>query len=358
MENTRQHKRVSWLGKLIKHYLLFAILFPASVFAEEKVLNIYAWAGEIPPVIIQQFENETGIKVNFSTYENNEIMYAKLRAIKNPGYDIIIPYSSFVDRMQRQHMLTALDKSKLSNLKNLNPHFLHPAYDPTLSYSIPFIWGVTGIFVNDQYHEAASIQKWSDLWSSHYRNQLLVLDDIRDIFAVALLTLGFSVNDKNPEHIKAAYLKLKSLMPNVKVFSSDAVISILIDEDATIGVAWNGDGFKASRENRHVQFIFPAEGFLIWVDNLAIPNGAPHKDAAYAFINFILRADVAKEVALYSGYPIANLAGQQLLPASIANNPIAYPPKDILSRGEFVNDVGEDILALYEKYWEQLKMNG
>ena len=338
--------------------MIFSALFPLAAFADDKILNIYAWSGEIPETVIQQFENETGIKVNFSTYENNEIMYAKLRATKNPGYDIIIPYSSFVDRMRRQGMLDPLDKSKLPNLNNLNPNLLHPAFDPELTYSVPFIWGVTGIFANAHYHDTTPIKKWADLWEHRYENQLLMLDDIRDVFAVALLTLGYSVNDNNPEHIKAAYQKLKLLMPNIKVFSSDAVISILIDEDATIGVAWNGDGFKASRENHQVQFIYPEEGFLIWVDNLAIPKSAPHKEAAHLFINFILRADVARDIALYSGYPTANLAGQNLLPVAIRNNPIAYPPKEVLRRGEFVTDVGDHILKLYEAYWEKLKMNG
>jgi len=330
------------------------LLLPLRVLAQDQVLNLYAWAGYIPDEVIQQFEKETHIKVNFSTYENNEVMYAKLRASKNAGYDIIIPYSSFADRMRRQHLLEPLDKKQLPNLKHLNPTFLHPAYDPDLTYNVPFVWGVTGIFVNKAYQP--KIDSWSQLWSPRYKNQLLLLDDIRDVFAMGLLSLGYSVNDNNPAHLKAAFEKLKALMPNVRVFSSDAVISILIDEDATIGMAWNGDGFKASRENPQVQFIFPKEGFLIWVENLAIPKHAPHPVAAHAFINFLLRPDIAKKVALYSGYPTANLAGQQLLPPDIRNNPIAYPPDTILKKGQFVTDLDETSLALIEKYWEQLKM--
>jgi spermidine/putrescine transport system substrate-binding protein len=337
----------------------FLLLLPLTSFAEESILNVYAWSGEIPQVIIQQFEKETGIKVNFSTYENNEIMYAKMRATKNPGYDVIIPYSSFVERMRRQNLLEHLDKSKLSNWKNLNPSFLNPTFDPQSQYSVPFIWGVTGIFVNDSYHPAFNnIKKWSDLWSATYYNQLLLLDDVREVFSMALITLGYSANDRDPEHIKAAYLKLKTLMKNVKVFSSDTVISIMIDEDATVGMGWNGDAFKASTENPNVKFIYPEEGFSIWIDNLAIPKNAPHKNAAYAFINFILRPDIAKTIALSTGYPITNLAGQKLLPEKIRNNPVAYPPKEILRHGEFITDVGEDALTLYTSYWEKLKLSG
>jgi spermidine/putrescine transport system substrate-binding protein len=296
--------------------------------------------------------------VNIATYDNNEVLFAKLRATRNAGYDVIMPSSYFVDRMSRLKMLESLDKSKLPNWKNLNPAFLNPAYDPQSNYSVPNIWGITGIFTNKKYFDPKTLTKWSDLWQPRFYNQLMALDDVRELFSMALLTLGFSPNDQNPEHIKQAYLKLKDFMQNIKVFSSDTVVSIIIDEDATVGMAWNGDVFKASQDNADVQFIFPKEGFVIWVDTFAIPVGAPHKDNAYTFINFMLRADVAKDIALETSFPIANLAGQKLLPASIRNNPFVYPTADIMKHGQFQTDLGEKTLQLYEKYWEELKMSG
>lgn len=338
--------------------LILALTLTAPAFAQQQILNIYAYTGEVPDFIVRQFEKETGIKVNISTYENNEIMYAKLRATKNPGYDLVMPSSYFVDRMQRQGMLETLDKTKLTNWQNLNPSFLHPAYDTNTQYSIPYIWGITGIFLNDKYYPEASITKWSDLWDKKYFNQLMLLDDMREVFSMALLSLGYPANDKNPEHIKAAFLKLKELMQNVKVFSTETVVSIIIDEDANAGMAWNGDAFKAAQENKQVKFIFPAEGFVIWVDNFAIPKNAEHKEAAYQFINFILRAEVARDVALHTNFPTTNLAAQKLLPESIRNNPTVYPSQKVLSHGQFQTDLGDDTLAIYEKYWEELKMSG
>lgn len=328
-----------------------------SSFANNKMVNIYAYTGEVPDFVVRQFEKETGIKVNISTYENNEIMYAKLRAARDPGYDLIMPSSYFVDRMRKQNMLETLDKTQLSNFKNINPTFLHPAYDPQNSLSVPFIWGVTGIFVNDQQYPVNSIKKWSDLWDQKYLNQLMLLDDTREIFSMALLSLGYAANDTDPAHIKAAFLKLKELMKNVKVFSTETVVSIIIDEDANVGMAWNGDVFKASQENPHVKFIFPQDGFVIWVDNFSIPKNAPHKDTAYQFINFILRPDVARDIALYTSFPTTNLAAQQLLPPQIRNNPTIYPSKEVLSHGQFQTDLGDETLAIYEKYWEELKMS-
>jgi spermidine/putrescine transport system substrate-binding protein len=344
----------------MKFIYVLALLFfiPLSATAQDKVLNIYAWANEIPESVIRAFEKESGIKVNITVYGNNEMMYAKLRASKNVGYDIVMPSSYFVDRMQRQHMLAKLDKSKLPNLKNINPKFLNPSYDPHSDYSVPHVMGITGIFLNTHYFSEKSISKWSDLWDKRFNSQLLLLDDIREIFSIGLLSLGYSANDRDPEHIKAAYLKLKALMKNVKVFTVETVTSIIIDEDATVGTAWNADAYKASQENKHIAFVYPKEGFVMWVDNFSIPYDAPHKEAAYAFINFVLRADIGRDIALITNYPTPNLAAQQLLPAPIRNNPIIYPPQSVLKRGQFQIDVGDETTALYAKYWEALKMGG
>lgn len=277
---------------------------------------------------------------------------------KKSGYDVIMPSSYFVDRMRKQGLLEKLDKTRLSNLRYVNPDLSHPAYDPKGEYAVPHFWGVTGIFVNSKYFPPNSLKKWSDLWDERFYNQLMLLDDTREIFSMALLSLGYSANDTNPEHIKAAFEKLRQLMQNVKVFSSDTVVSIMIDEDATVGMAWNGDAFKAKQENHNINFVYPQEGFVIWVDTFAIPKDAPHKDAAYEFINFILEPQISKEIAILTGFPSANLAAQKLLPEKIRTNPAVYPTKEILKHGQFQTDLGEATLSLYEKYWEQLKMSG
>ncbi len=346
------------MRQFLKSVITLASIFLASIsFADDKIVNVYTWSGVIPDSAIRQFEKETGIKVNFSTYDSNEVMYAKLKADKNVEYDVVEPSSYYIDRMRRQGMLQKLDKAKVPYFVNLNPDFLNKSYDPDSSYSIPFIWGITGIFVNNKSHVPASITTWSDVWNKQYANQLLMLDDSREVFSMALRSLGYSANDQNPEHIKQAYLKIKTLLPNIKMFNSSP-ISLLIDEDATVGMSWNGDFFKAKKENTHLDFIFPKDGFVIWVDNFAIPKGAPHLDNAYKFLNFMLRADVAKAVVLDNAYPTTNLAAQKLLPAEVRNDPIEYPSREIMSHGEFQTDISDDALALYEKYWEKLKMGG
>lgn len=257
----------------MKIFSLLLALLTFKVFSN-PVVNVYAWGGEIPKKVIHQFEQESGIKVNFSTYDSNETMYAKLRASQKTIYDVILPSAYFVERMQKQGMLQLLDHKQLSNLHNLDEQFVKNDYDPGNRYSIPIIWGATGIFFN---HNSVSNppKNWQGLWDKKWRNQLMLLDDSREIFAIALMSLGFDPNDTNPNHIKAAYEHLLQLVPNIKLFASDSIQAIMIDEDAFIGSAWNGDAFKAYTENKAIEFIYPQDGFVIWVDCLAIPKN-PH----------------------------------------------------------------------------------
>ena len=341
-------------------YVITALAFlsTGTIFAADNVVNVYSWAGEIPHSVIQEFERETGITVNYSSFDTNEVMFAKLRASKNSSYDVVEPSSYYIDRMRRQNLLEKLDKTKLSNFKNLDPFFINQNYDPQSEYSIPFVWGITGIFLNKDYFSPNGLTSWSDLTDKKFANQLMFLDDAREVFSMALRMLSYSINDNDPKHIQQAYLKLKDLMANVRLFNNDAVTSLLIDEDAAIGMAWNGDLYRARRENSKLEFVFPKDGFEIWVDNFTILKNAPHRENAYKFINFLMRPEIAKAVSMNINYSTANLAARKLMPAEIRNNPTLYPSMEVLRRGEFQTNVSEKTLALYEKYWEQLKIGG
>lgn len=333
--------------------LLFALLtFKAF---SNPVVNVYAWGGEIPKKVIQQFEQESGIKVNFSTYDSNETMYAKLKASQRTIYDVVLPSAYFVERMQKQGMLQPLDHEQLPNLHNLDSRFVHNDYDPGNHYSVPIIWGATGIFFNRKV-VANPPKTWQGLWSKKWLNQLMLLDDSREVFAMALMSLGFDPNDTDPDHIKKAYKHLLQLVPNIKLFASDGIQAIIIDEDAVIGSAWNGDAFKAHSENNAIEFIYPEDGFVIWVDCLAIPKNPPHLKEALQFINFILKPETSAQIALKEGHAITNAKGRALLPSPIKNNPMIYPSADTLKNAYFQRDIGEKTVILYNGYWEQLKL--
>ncbi|TLY47455.1 MAG: spermidine/putrescine ABC transporter substrate-binding protein [Gammaproteobacteria bacterium] len=329
----------------------------SPAYAEEKIVNIYNWSNYISNDVLKQFTQETGIKVNYTTYDSNETLYAKLKANPHTGYDVIVPSTYFVDRMRQQGMLQALDKSRLPNFKNLNPALLNKSYDPGNHYSIPYFWSSTGIVVNSKYHPVQQLQAWSDLWSPTYRNQLLLLDDVHEVFSMALMVLGFSPNDTHPEHIRLAYFKLKQLMPNVRLFNNDGVKSLFIDEDLNIGMAWNGDIYQAAKENSALRFIYPKEGFVISIDSMAIPIGASHLNNAYTFINFILRPDIAKKISLATGFATPNLAAYKMMTKATLTNSMIYPDKKTLQRGRVQDDVGA-AESVYQHYWELLKIGG
>jgi spermidine/putrescine transport system substrate-binding protein len=331
-------------------------LFNTAAFADKNILNVYNWSNYMPDDVIAEFEKETGIQVNYSTYDGNDTLYAKLKADANAGYDVIVPSSYFVDRMRKQNMLQKLDKSQLPNMKNLNNALLNKSFDPDNNYSLPYFWGTTAIVVNKQYFDPSKITRLSDLWNPVYKNQLLMLDDTHDVFSLALMVLGYSASDDNPDHIFQAYLKLKQLLPNIKLFNSDAAKVDYIDEDATIGLGYSGDTYQASLENPNLVYIYPQDGFVVWIDCLAIPKNAPHLQNAYKFLNFLMRPDIALKLSTELGYASPNSAAVKLMPADMRNNPIIYPDAKTLERGQFESDPG-NVDQVYEKYMEQLKIS-
>jgi spermidine/putrescine transport system substrate-binding protein len=344
--------------KKVKKFILAGLMIFSSfaAFADNKVLNVYNWSNYLPKDVIVQFEKETGIHVNYSTYDGNDTLYAKLKADPHAGYDIIVPTSYFIDRMRNEHMLKTLDKSKLPNFKNLDKALLNKPFDPNNDYSIPYFWGSTGIVVDKKYFDPNSIKSWNDLWDPRFKDQLLILDDPHDVFSTALLALGYSANDSDPDHLHQAYLKLKALLPNVKLFNSDAAKVNYIDEDATVGMGYSGDTYQAMQENPDLVYIYPAEGFVVWVDCMAIPKYAPHVDNAYQFMNFLMRPDIAAKLSEELDYASPNSAAKTLLPKAMRENPAIYPDDKILDRAQFEQDSG-DLDMIYEKYMEELKVS-
>jgi spermidine/putrescine transport system substrate-binding protein len=315
---------------------------------------VYNWTEYMPDPILSQFTRETGINVVYATYESNETLYAKVKLMGAKGYDIIVPSSYFVSKMRREGLLAPLDKSKLTNLTNLDPALLDKPYDPQNRYSVPYMWGGTGLMVDSARIDPASVTSWRDLWNPAYRQAVLLQDDLREVFGIALALNGHSVNATDTDQIKASYELLTGLLPNVRLFNSDNPKMPYLNGEVTLGMIWNGEAFQAMEENPQLKFIWPKEGGIFWTDCLAIPKNAPNVENAHSFINFILRPDIAAQIAAEIGYATPNREAFKLLPEAVRNSPVAYPPNEVLHRSEFQNDIGEAIVV-YEHYWEKLK---
>lgn len=343
----------------MKKYLALIFLAISNFFAETTFaseLNVYIWAEYLPEDLVEQFTSETGIKVNVSTYDNNESLYSKVKLLKDSknGYDIIVPSTYFIAKMKNEGLIQKIDKSKLINFKNIDPSLINKPFDLKNEFSVPYLWGSTGICYNDKYVKE-TVDSWESIFNNKYKGKILLMDDVREVFHIALKLLGYSGNETNPEHIKQAYEKLRDLVPNVKIYNSTSPKLNYINEEVVIGMNFNGEAYIASLENSNIKYTYPKEGVILWMDSFAITTNAQNVDNAYKFIDFLLRPDVAKQVSESLGFATANKAALSLLSKEIRNNPTIYPSKEVQEKGEFQNDVGEAIV-IYEKYWEMLKL--
>lgn len=342
----------TWSTFLLGSATFLSVLFNPAI-AAEKELYFYNWSEYIPSDVLEKFTKETGIKVIYSTYESNESMYAKLK-MHSGGYDLVVPSTYYVQKMRDEGMLQKINKEKLTHFSGIDPNNLNKPFDPNNEYSIPYIWGATGIGVNTESIKAGSVNAWADLWDPKYKGQLLMMDDAREFFHIALKKLGFSANTTNPDEIKAAYLELKKIMPNVLVFNSDSPGNPYISGDVELGMLWNGSAYSARTEEAPIDIVWPKDGAIFWMDSLSIPANAKNTDAAHQMINFLLRPENAAKIAVEIGYPTPIKAAYPLLPKDFINNPSVYPPQDVMENGEWQNSVGK-ANVLYEQYFQKLK---
>ncbi|QEP43479.1 extracellular solute-binding protein [Ectothiorhodospiraceae bacterium BW-2] len=326
----------------------------ATAAAADKLV-IYNWTEYIPDGMVERFSQESGIEVEYATFDSNETMYAKVKLLNGAGYDLIVPSSYYISKMAREGLLQPIDKRQLTELKNLDPALLDKPYDPGNRYSIPYLWGSTGIGVDSSRVDPATVTRWADLWKPEFKGQVLLTDDVREVFQVALSTQGYSANTTDPDEIKAAYELLQQLMPSVRLFNSDAPRIPYLAGDVSVGMLWNGEAWMAREESETLKYIYPKEGAIFWVDSFAIPVNAANPTAAHRFIDYILRPENAKEVIEYTGFAAPNLPAMRLLDSAVLASPTIFPDTATIAKGEFQKDIGDETLQLYNRYWQKLK---
>lgn len=333
---------------------LCLLFWSLPLLAADQTLYFFNWSEYLPEQLLEQFTEETGIKVVYTTYDSNEAMYAKLKLLEGGGYDLAVPSTYYVNKMRGEKMLLPIDKSKLSNYQHLDPQLLNRPFDPNNDFSIPYLWGSTGLGIDAAAVAPEKLQSWDDLWKPEFKGQVLLTNDVREVFGMALLTLGYSGNSTSEQELAAAYEKLKILLPSVRVFNSDSPKVPFLAGEVTVGMLWNGEAFLAQEENPDIEYIYPKEGAMLWMDNLIIPKGARNAEAAHKLIDFLLRPEIAKQISEEIGYASPNKAALELMDEETRTNPTIYPTAEDLQKAEFQLDVGEAIL-IYEKYWEKLK---
>lgn len=337
-----------------------------------KELNLFVWTEYIPQDMQECFELVYGIKVNRDEYSSNEEMYAKLSA-GGTAYDLVQPTDYIVAPMIRNGLIQKLDHSRLPVLANFDPNYVNLPFDPGNQYTIPYEAGTDAIVYNADKVKNPP-KAFADLWNPDYAGRMVFLDDSRVTIGMTLLTLGYDVNTKDPAQLDQAKAKLAQLVPNVKLFDSDSPKTALIAGDVDLGITWTGEAFLAQQQVPSITYVYPTEGAILWQDNWAMPTGAPHPDAAYAWLNYTMQGDVfwmmlrdfpytnpnqaALNYAKGNQMSVKDANGNDTTLAAIydayMNSPITNTPADALKAGHRIEDVG-DALPLYDKIWTEVK---
>ena len=322
-------------------------------------LNIFVWTEYFPQDMLDCFELVYGIKLNRDEYSSNEEMYAKVSA-GGTNYDLVQPTDYIIGLMIRQGLLQELDYSKLPNISNFDSGWMNQSFDPGNKYTLPYLGGTDSIVVNTATVENVPTS-WADLWKPEYAGKMVFLDDSRAVIGITLLTLGYDVNTTDPAQLEEAKAKLAELVPNIKVFDSDSPKTALIAGDVDLGMTWTGEAFIANQENPDIQYIYPTEGPILWQDNWAIPVGASHTDAIYAWLNYTMQGDVFWLTIRDFQYTNPNKAALEYAQANqpdvysaYADSPITNPPAEAVANGHGIEDVG-DATPLFDDIWVEVK---
>lgn len=316
--------------------LALTMLFGAASLPAAEV-NLFGWSEYLPQDVLDSFTKETGITVNFETYASNEELLSKLVA-GGGNYDLIQPSEYAAELMIRRRMLAPLDKTKLSNLKNIGAEFKGLVHDPEDKYTVPYMSGTVGIVVNTEVVKDP-IKGYKDVFQAKFKDRLVVLNDNRELVTWALYSLGLPINEINAASLAKVRPVIANWVKLVKVFDSDSPKTALLNGDVDLGIVWSGEGALLWNENRKFKYVIPAEGAHRFIDLLAIPASAPHKAEAHAFINYILRPEVSKIVSDNFPYTNPNVEARKLLTPEQLANPASYPTAP--GRLETFRDIGK-----------------
>ncbi|MSP26521.1 MAG: spermidine/putrescine ABC transporter substrate-binding protein [Myxococcales bacterium] len=299
----------------------------ASCSGEEKAaeLNLFAWSEYLPQSVIDDFQTETGIQVNYEAYGSNEEMLAKLTT-GAVAYDLVQPSEYTVEAMVKAGMLVPLDKAQIPNLKNIGSEYYGRVHDAELSYSVPYMQGTVGIVVNTE-RVKEPVASFADVFSAKHKGKIVVLDDSREVVSWALASLGIDVNDMDSANLDKAKPVIAAWLPLVKVYDSDSPKTALTNGDVDLGVVWSGEGAILMNENPgKFTYTLPSDGAHMFIDSLAIPTTVQNAAAAHKFIDYILRPEVSVKISADFPYTNPNVEARKLLsPAELANT-ASYPP--------------------------------
>ena len=323
--------------------------------AEEKKLNFYNWDTYIGETTLDDFNAASGVNVQMDLFADNDELFARLRE-GNPGYDVIVPTNDVVERMWRAGILQPLDHSLIPNFRrNVDAQFQDGEFDPGRKFSMPYMWGTMGIA-----YRKSKVQRpttWGAVWgpeSDQYAGKIAWISESDNMIGMAMRYLGHSFNSKNHAHFQAAADQLIKYKKNVRTIAEDNGQDLLASGEVDLAVEWSGDIAQLQTEDPDVDYVIPPEGGFYWQDCLCIPKDAPHPENAHAFINFLLDAEVGRDLAEFIEYATPNEAARKLTSEAYRNNSITFPDAATVKNLEPQLYRGEDIYELLDREWTRM----
>ncbi|WP_432626943.1 ABC transporter substrate-binding protein [Brotaphodocola sp.] len=330
-------------------------------------LYVYNWGEYIDEDVIDQFEEETGIKVIYDMFETNEEMYPVIEA-GGVNYDVVCPSDYMIQKMRENDLLAEINFDNVPNLKEIDPTYLEmsKSFDPENKYSVPYTWGTVGILYNTKMIEELGMDaptKWSNLWDERLSGEILMQDSVRDAFMVALKKDGYSMNSENEDELQQAKQDLIDQKPLVQAYVIDQVRDKMIGGEAAVGVVYSGEMLYIQNEVKDLgldyalEYVIPEEGTNLWIDSWVIPKNAKNKENAEKWIDFLCRPEIAKQNFDYITYSTPNKGAFDLLDEEIQNNKAVFPDIDSLKDSEVYEYLGDETDSIYNELWKEVKSN-
>ncbi len=323
---------------------------------DKQSINVYNWGEYIDQSVLDDFEAETGIKVNYTTYASNEEMYSKIVS-GAASYDVIIPSEYMISKMISEDLLHELNFDNIPNYKYIGEEYRGLSYDPEEKYSVPYTWGTVVIVYNTKYvdEEDVADESINLLWNEKYAGNILMFDNPRDAFALAHIRLGHSMNTTNPDDWYEAAEELKKQKPIVQAYVMDQIFDKMLNEEAYIAAYYAGDAMTMMDENENLAAYVPREGANMFFDSMCVLKSSRNKEAAEKFINFMCETEIAVRNAEAVWYAIPHTAAYEALDPEQSEDPLVYPPREVLDKCEVFINLNKETLVLQSELWINLK---
>lgn len=314
-------------------------------------LNLFTWAGMFPQEVLDGFEEETGVKINYSNFDYDEDMLAKLEEAEGGDYDFIIADDYILELVEAEGLSLDLDKSRLENYDNINPRFQGQFYDADDSFTIPYGAGIP-LIVYDPALVDIEITSYADLWDPSLEDNVAIIGNYRVINGITLKTLGESFNTEDLAVIGSAGDKLKELAPNIRSITDSNTQDLLISGEVGAAFMYTSQVFGALYVREDLKVVYPKEGLGYGIMAGFIPSKAPNPDAAYAFIDYLLRPEISAKCTEYIGYFSTNTAAEEYIQEGLRDALVL--PKDA-AEGEFITNISQEAEDLHAEIWNEFK---